>query len=224
MKSTNYGLTTIGMTPEQKEIYDIKQQLAEDIKAAKEYGASASQIANIQKLATLQIQEITSAKFKEANATLKTFKDQMAGIADESTTTDVAIGKLNGLLANAKKGNFTGLDKISDILDDIKINKEDYATAADYARAYWGVMSTVGSLETITGRAAGLSEYAGTTGINAKAVFGAGSVESKVIEELRAVKQEIASGNIAIAKSTAKTADSLKRIEYDGLYLDAGNL
>jgi len=148
----------------------------------------------------------------------------MAGLADETVNSDTAVGKLNNLLANAKKGNFTGLDKISDILDDIKINKEDYATAADYARAYWGVMSTVGSLETITGRAAGLSEYAGTTGINAKAVFGAGSVESKVIEELRAVKQEIASGNIAIAKSTAKTADSLKRIEYDGLYLDAGNL
>jgi len=87
-------------------------------------------------------------------------------------------------------------------------------------------MSTVGSLEKIAGKAAGLAEYSGVSSISPKATFGtSGDVTLKsVVEILREVKQEISSGNVAIAKSTAKTADSLKRIEYDGLYLDAGNL
>jgi hypothetical protein len=243
MESTAYGLATIGMNAEQKQIYDIKKQLAEDIKTAKEYGASTKQIAKIQQLANLQIKEITDAKFEAAVDSIKSFKKALIDTADATANSAVAQAKLFNVLSQVKKSDFSGLEGLTDILNDIKINKADYKSAIEYGRAFWSTLIAASQIETIAGKAGKLPGYAdGGYHSGGLRVVGENGAEveytgpsliynrdqlvdvSALLAELRALRAEVKYGNYAVAKNTMKTAESLQRIEYDGIYLDAGNL
>ena len=167
----------------------------------------------------------------------------MEGTTDELQSSQQAQQKLFTLLTRAQTGNFSGLDKVSDFLGDISIKKADYATAADYARDYWRTMSAASQLQTLAQSRVNAPAFASggyhvggyrLVGENGPEVEYTGPARianrdqlidiSALLEELRQLRQSVNSGNFAVARNTQKAAESLKRMEYDGINMDAGAL
>lgn len=231
------------MSEAQIEIRNVNIEYKKLIKDLKESGASASQVALATQAWKIELDAINDKPLKEASSALKSFTDGLKGVTDESADSAMAQAKLMAMLGKAKKGDFSGVEKLSEILDDIVIKKEDYASALDYSRAYW---KTVGAATQLTGlidKKVAVPGYA-TGGIHPGGlrVVGESGPELEVtgpsriynqgqlidvaaiLEELRALRAEVVNGNYAVAKNTMKTAESLQRIEYDGIYLDAGSM
>ena len=231
------------MTDQQKALHDTTVNSRKLVESLTEAGASAAAIAKVWKLDALQKQKITWDELKPSIDTLKSFRESLAGTTETLTSSKVAQNKLLNTLEAAKKGNFSGVSGIGDVIKDISLNKADYATAYDYAKDYWRTMAAVSQLEKLVGRFTHTPGYAsggdfagglrvvGETGPEIE-YTGPSRIYNRdqlidltaVLEELRSLRQAVNAGNFAIAKNTQKTAESLTRVEYDGLSFDAGTL
>ena len=243
MGGVNDTISKAQLSESAYEVGEVKKKYSDLVKELKDSGASAFQVAQATKAWKIELDEIADRPLKEASDSLDSFIDGLKGTTDEVKSSAVAQTKLLTMLSKAKKGDFTGIETLADVLKDISINKEDYATAADYARAYWRTMGAATQLTSLIDKKVALPGYA-TGGIHSGGlrVVGESGPEIEVtgpsriynqdqlidltalIEEIRALRREVVNGNYAVAKNTMKTAESLKRIEYDGIYLDAGNL
>jgi hypothetical protein len=247
MEGVNNTRVEANLSDTQKSIRNVNIQYNELIKNLKESGANATQVAQATHAWNIELDAIADQPLIAASESLKSFTDGLKGVTDEATTSTQAQAKLMTTLNKAKKGDFKGIENLADILSDITINKEDYASATDYARSYWRTIgastelaslidkkvakpveipgfaeggSHIGGLR-IVGESGPELEYTGPSRIyNGNQLINIDAL----IEELKALRQEVKYGNYAVAKNTMKTAESLQRIEYDGIYLDAGNL
>jgi len=236
----DYDILKFSLTDLQIEIKDVGLSMEDTITQAKELGATEKDLSDIRKLASLQIAEINNKPLREAVDSLKSFKDSLAGTVDATFTSTQAQNKLQEVLGKARSGDFSGLSTVSEFLNDISINKSDYANALDYARAYWKTMSSVNELERLTGHQAKIPGYAsGGTFPGGLRIVGETGPEieytgpsriyrndqlidiSALLEEIRLLREAVNNGNFAVAKNTYKTADELVRLRRDGIIVQA---
>lgn len=242
-KGIDSEISRFSMTDKQKEIQDVRDNLKDSLEKAKELGVQEKDLADIRKLANLQIREINNKPLREAVDSLKSFKDSLVGVEDASVTSAQAQSSLQKVLRQARKGDFSGLDKVGDFLSDISIDKSNYATALDYARDYWRTMSSVSELERLTAKQAKIPGYAsggnfpgglrivGETGPEIE-YTGPSRIYrndqlidiSALLEEIRLLRQAVNNGNYAVAKNTHKTADELQRMRRDGIIVQEGTV
>lgn len=240
LKEAQDVIRKAAMRPADYEKYGVDTQWQDKLKSLAESGGTPAQRGALIQAYRASLKELVDAPLKEAVTSLDSFKKGLAGTSDELQSSQQAQQKLYDVLAKAKNGDFSGLSKVSDFLGDISIKKADYATAADYARDYWRVMGATSQLSGLTRERAGMPAFAGggyhaggyrLVGEDGPEIEYTGPARvanrdqlidiSALLEELRALRQTVNSGNFAVARNTQKTAESLKRMEYNGIALDA---
>jgi len=243
LKEAQDVIRKAAMQPADYEKYGVDTQWQDKLKALAESGGTPAQRGALIQAYRTSLKELADAPLKEAVTSLDSFKKGLEGTTDELQSSQQAQQKLFTLLTRAQTGNFSGLDKVSDFLGDISIKKADYATAADYARDYWRTMSAASQLQTLAQSRVNAPAFASggyhvggyrLVGENGPEVEYTGPARianrdqlidiSALLEELRQLRQSVNSGNFAVARNTQKAAESLKRMEYDGINMDAGAL
>jgi len=150
MQDINDQISAFSMSDMEKALLDNRRAMEEALKQAEELGLGESDLARVRELYGKRAQEIMNQGLAEAITSMESFKTSLAGASGESLKSAAAQQDLFDILSQARAGDFSGVEKIGDVLRDISINKDSYATAADYARDYWRTMSAVSELEQIT--------------------------------------------------------------------------
>lgn len=230
-------LAALTMSDKDKAIAATVRQMEAAIEKAVELGASEADLAKIRELQLKQEEEIRTRGLRDAIEEMRRFRESLADTADTAGRSAQAQRQLMEILAQAREGDFSGVEAIGDVLRDISINKADYATAADYARAYWSVMHAVADIEKlasakvpgfadggdftggwrVVGERGPELEYTGPSRIYNRAQAGELINIDDLVVEVRELRREVSAGNYQVAKNTGKTARHVERWEAIGM-------
>ena len=168
---------------------------------------------------------------------MRQFRNSLSLTGEEAARSAEAQKQLFDVLAQARGGDFSGVEAIGNVLRDISFNKADYATAADYARDYWRTMRAVAELENLTaagipGFAAGGEfgggwrvvgekgpelEYTGPSRIYNREQAGALVDLTELISAVREMHKDMTAIQYQAAKNTGKATKLFERWEAIGL-------
>ena len=242
MRGVTDQIDAYSMTDQQLAIRETVRAMDEQLAKAKELGVSEAGLAQIRKLQGLKAAEIMNKGLRTAITSMGSFRESMADTAAGVDRSADAQRKLFAALTQAKRGDFSGVEAIGDVLKDISINKEDYASAADYARDYWRTMSAVSALERITtaqvqpqGYADGGAfsggwrlvgeqgpelEYTGPSRIYSNEQSRALVDNSEVVSEIRELRKEMVASGYQVSKNTGRIFRTLDKWEGIGMPLE----
>ena len=239
MRGITDEIDSYSMTDQQLAIRETVRTMEKQLAAARELGVGEEGLANIRKLQGLKAAEIMIEGLRTAITSMQSFRESMAATEAGVDRSAEAQQKLFATLAQAKKGDFSGVEAIGEVLQNIAINKESYATAADYARDYWRTMSAVSELERLTtvqvqpqgfadggefgggwrlvGEQGPELEYTGPSRIYSNDQSRALVDLSEVVAEIRELRQEIAATGYQGLKNSGKAVRVLERWDAIGL-------
>ena len=237
VSSIEEQIAAMAMSDQEKAVAATVSQMNASLEKARELGLAERDLAKIRELQALQEAEILSRGLKQAVEAMRQFRNSLSLTGEEAARSAEAQKQLFDVLAQARGGDFSGVEAIGDVLRDISINKADYATAADYARVYWSVMHAVADIEKlasakvpgfadggdftggwrVVGERGPELEYTGPSRIYNRAQAGELINIDALVVEVRELRREVSAGNYQVAKNTGKTARHVERWEAIGM-------
>ena len=210
-------MAMLGMSETDKALFQLNREMEDMIESAKELGASESDLAKIRELYGMKAAEAMNQGLKEAVTAMGSFRDSMLSLGDASVRSAGAQQELFNILGQARKGDFSGVEAIGDVLKDISIDKSKYATAADYARDYWKTIGAVNELERLTtGRMEANEQSVPVISVRDIAESDRKSTAA-MVAELQELRGSIVEGNVQNIKTNLKTARLIERWEAIGM-------
>ena len=236
MQDIKDQIAGFGMTEMQSSLLANRRAMEDAIAQAKDLGLGETDLAKVRRLYSLKAAEIMTAGLKDAVTEMTSFKDAMQGMGDETIKSAMAQQQLFDILSQAKSGDFTAVEKIGEVLNNISIDKSKYATAVDYARDYWKTMGAVNELQRLTsGRIDQITNPPTVTpqptpapvlsnaqvpvisSIAAAVTTASDANTAELIAVVKALQESVISGNIQTSKNTSKTSRLLERWEAIGM-------